>query len=91
MKKVFRLAPIAVVVSAALLQSQDVSSQTIFLARARDPGPRAGPPAAGGPIAGLTANELAFFIAGKTDFEETEAVPDGRSGCGTVGAGQICR
>ena len=92
MKNVFRLVPIAVVVGAALLQSRDVSSQTLFSARARDPGPRAGPPAAGGPIAGLTANELAFFTAGKTDFEESEAVPDGLGptmnldGCGACHA-----
>src|SRR5882672_5966998 len=41
----------------------------------RDPGPRAG--AAGAPIAGLSATELAFFNAGKEDFEEEEKVEDG--------------
>jgi hypothetical protein len=31
---------------------------------ARDPGGRGGPPGAGGPIAGLTARETEFFLAG---------------------------
>ena len=44
---------------------------------ARDPGVRGGAAGAGGPIAGLTKNELAFFDAGKDDFEEEEAVADG--------------
>lgn len=59
MKKIFRLVPIAVIVSAALLQTQIVSSQTTFSSRARDPGPRGGPPAAGGPIALRVAFRLA--------------------------------
>ena len=63
-------------IAAALLQANDASSQTSIF-RARAPGPRAGPPAAGGPIAGLTANELAFFNAGKADFEEAEDFTDG--------------
>jgi CxxC motif-containing protein (DUF1111 family) len=76
-KKVFRVLPIAVVVAAALLQTQPVSSQTSLSARARDPGPRGGPAAAGGPLTGLTANEVRFFNAGKDDFEELEEVEDG--------------
>jgi CxxC motif-containing protein (DUF1111 family) len=42
--------------------------------RATDPGVRGGPPAAGTPIAGLTTNQLAFFSAGLTNFEEIESV-----------------
>jgi CxxC motif-containing protein (DUF1111 family) len=38
---------------------------------------RGDPAGAGGPIAGLSANELAFFNLGKEDFEEVEDVPDG--------------
>ena len=45
--------------------------------RAEDPGVRGGPAGAGGPIAGLSANELAFFNLGKEDFEEAEDVGDG--------------
>ena len=44
---------------------------------ARDPGPRATPPDAGSPLAGLTRTEAAFFTAGKEDFEEEETVPEG--------------
>jgi CxxC motif-containing protein (DUF1111 family) len=44
---------------------------------ARDPGPRGGAAGAGAPIAGLTKTELAFFDAGKDDFEEEEGVEDG--------------
>jgi len=45
--------------------------------RARDPGPRSGPNAAGGPIPGLTANQLALFEAGQAAFKEDEGVGDG--------------
>jgi CxxC motif-containing protein (DUF1111 family) len=44
---------------------------------ARDPGVRGGAAGAGGPIAGLTKNEFAFFDAGKDDFIEEETVPEG--------------
>src|SRR5262245_48963942 len=47
------------------------------VARARDPGVRAGRPAAGGALAGLTAGQLALFDAGRDDFEEVEGVGDG--------------
>ncbi len=42
--------------------------------RANDPGVRGGPPGAGAPIAGLTANQLAFFAAGQSTFEESDSV-----------------
>jgi CxxC motif-containing protein (DUF1111 family) len=55
-----------------------VSSQTFQSAfRAADPGVRGGAPGAGEPIAGLTPMELAFFNAGKEDFEEAENVEEG--------------
>jgi CxxC motif-containing protein (DUF1111 family) len=44
---------------------------------AKDPGPRGGAAGAGAPIAGLTGTELAFFNAGKDEFEEDEGVEDG--------------
>jgi CxxC motif-containing protein (DUF1111 family) len=44
---------------------------------ARDPGVRGGAAGAGAPIAGLTGTELAFFNAGKDDFEEEEKIADG--------------
>src|SRR5689334_889350 len=56
---------------------------------ARDPGVRGGPAGAGGPIAGLTANQLQFFELGLDDFLEDEDVADGlgprfnSTGCGS--------
>jgi CxxC motif-containing protein (DUF1111 family) len=44
---------------------------------AKDPGVRGGAAGAGGAIAGLTKNEIAFFDAGKDDFVEEETVPEG--------------
>jgi CxxC motif-containing protein (DUF1111 family) len=41
-----------------------------------DPGVRGGP-GAGDPIPGLSPNQLAFFNAGKADFNAAEDVPDG--------------
>jgi len=46
-------------------------------AKAKDPGVRGGPAAAGGPLPGLTAPELASFQAARATFLEIEAVPDG--------------
>ena len=48
-----------------------------FGLRARDPGPRGGPDAAGGPLPGLTSAQMAAFEAGQTDFREEEGVGDG--------------
>lgn len=42
-----------------------------------DPGVRSGPSGAGAPLPGLTANEIAFFDAGRDDFAEAEGVGDG--------------
>lgn len=39
-----------------------------------DPGVRGGPPGAGGPLPGLTADETAFFLDGRARFAEIEAV-----------------
>src|ERR1051325_10325165 len=42
-----------------------------------DPGPRAGSPGAGGPIAGLTVKEGKFFDSGLDAFSEVDGVADG--------------
>src|SRR5467141_2077887 len=52
--------------------SPDDSSST-----ARDPGVRGGAAGAGAPIAGLTKTELAFFRAGKDEFEQEEEIAEG--------------
>ncbi|TMH94819.1 MAG: thiol oxidoreductase [Betaproteobacteria bacterium] len=44
---------------------------------ASDPGVRVGTPDAGDPIAGLSPGELAFFEAGKTEFEEVDGTDEG--------------
>jgi CxxC motif-containing protein (DUF1111 family) len=54
--------------------SQIATSVDFF---ARDPGVRGGAADAGGPLPGLTANQLAFFDQGKDDFAEVEEVADG--------------
>jgi CxxC motif-containing protein (DUF1111 family) len=45
--------------------------------RARDPGVRSGDPAAGGPIADLTADERRFFEDGREHFLKPDGVGDG--------------
>jgi CxxC motif-containing protein (DUF1111 family) len=65
---------------AALLQAQAPSTTTTVTSQtsaAVDPGVRGGPAGGGGPIAGLTTRQLAFFTDGKADFEEVEGVTDG--------------
>jgi hypothetical protein len=42
----------------------------------KDPGVRGGPPGAGGPLPGLTQNELALFLEGKLRTIRLEAVCD---------------
>lgn len=42
-----------------------------------DPGPRGGPPGAGTPLKGLTADESAFFLDGQARFAEIEVVAKG--------------
>src|SRR5215469_4952900 len=47
-----------------------------FALAQKDPGVRPGPPGAGGPIPGLTANELALFFEGKLRTTQLESVCD---------------
>jgi CxxC motif-containing protein (DUF1111 family) len=77
MRKRLLMVPLVLAVGAALSQSDDVFSQSANIFRARDPGLRTGPADAGNPIAGLNASELAFFTAGKLDFEEIEGIDEG--------------
>ena len=64
-----------------LFQVDLVSSQQFFGGgsqfRASDPGVRGDPAGAGGPIAGLSANQAAFFNTGAVDFAEAEEVDEG--------------
>ena len=64
-------------VAATTTAAPAASATTAASAKARDPGPRAGAPAAGGEIAGLTDNQKKFFRAGLIDFAEAEEVDEG--------------
>jgi hypothetical protein len=52
-----------------------------------DPGPRPGPPGAGQPLPGLTANELAWFDAGASRFQEIDSVSGTQPGATGSGLG----
>jgi CxxC motif-containing protein (DUF1111 family) len=58
-----------------LLQMEPAFTQ--FNPGARDPGVRGGNPDAGGALPGLSTTQNAFFVAGRDDFNEEEAVADG--------------
>src|SRR5689334_19923629 len=63
------------VASASLLVLQvRMASQTVTMPQ--DPGPRAGA-GAGEHLPGLSASQIAYFEAGKEDFDESEDVADG--------------
>src|SRR5262245_17937908 len=65
---------VVIVVALSLIGvSQALQAQS----RASDPGLRGGPAGAGGPIAGLTAQEQEMFKVGKDDFSSEEEVGDG--------------
>jgi CxxC motif-containing protein (DUF1111 family) len=70
---------VAVVTWGFLVVSTSVLAQT-------DPGPRGGPPGAGGPIAGLTVSQASYFAEGEESFQEiasvTGSVPDTEPGLG---------
>jgi CxxC motif-containing protein (DUF1111 family) len=72
-KKYFAMLALAAVYSTG--QQQPSVSQG-----PRDPGPRGGPPGAGGPISGLTPALTAVFTTGQTNFQEVEDVPEGGLG-----------
>src|SRR5689334_19714492 len=66
---------LSVVASFAVGTLAATSSSADFFAL--DPGVRGGAPGAGGPIAGLTANQFAFFDQGLDDFNDQEVLADG--------------
>ncbi|TMG70278.1 MAG: hypothetical protein E6H80_13165 [Betaproteobacteria bacterium] len=76
MKKLVVALLILAVIGFFLLRDEFQSSEDSSSA-ARDPGVRGGAAGAGGPIAGLTKTELAFFNAGTDEFAEEEGIADG--------------
>ncbi|HEY2434606.1 MAG TPA: di-heme oxidoredictase family protein [Vicinamibacterales bacterium] len=58
-----------------LLLQVHAATQTAVVPQ--DPGPRPGAAGAGNPLPGLTAQQLAFFEAGRAEFNESEEIADG--------------
>jgi CxxC motif-containing protein (DUF1111 family) len=70
----------AAVVALFFFQVEMVSSQLLAPTagqRAQDPGVRGGAPGAGGPIAGLSGTESAFFTRSRDTFQEVDGVAQG--------------
>ena len=71
---------------------EDVT-RDVTASRAIDPGPRGGPVGAGGPLAGLSADEVSFFLEARTRFQEVQSVSGGieeSSGLGPTFNGNSC-
>ena len=69
---------LAVAVASLFFQVEMVSSQVAApMPVAQDPGVRGGVPGAGGPIAGLTGTESAFFTRSRDTFQEVDGVAQG--------------
>ena len=78
MKKLVVIALLVILaVIGFFLLRDEIASPDDSSSAAKDPGVRGGAAGAGAPIAGLTATELAFFNAGKGEFEEEEEVAEG--------------
>src|SRR5262249_3216001 len=69
---IFRGRPMRIICTllAAILWAPAALAQT-------DPGPRPGPAGAGGPLPGLSANEVAFLTAAKASFQEVDTFANG--------------
>src|SRR2546425_9332147 len=67
----------AAVASLFLFQVETVLSQLSVVSTAQDPGVRGGAPGAGGPMAGLSGTETAFFTASRDTFQEVDNVAGG--------------
>jgi CxxC motif-containing protein (DUF1111 family) len=63
--------------SGLLIFQIGTASQTVTAAKAKDPGVRSDPSAAGAPLPDLTAQQLEYFKAGQVDFNEAEEVDEG--------------
>ncbi|MBV8120972.1 MAG: thiol oxidoreductase [Alphaproteobacteria bacterium] len=77
---------------AGTVAAQSVGADTIGSSTPRwpkpiDPGPRGGPPGAGGPLPGLSAYEQQFFAATAARFQEIDSVSGAMPGETGVGLG----
>ncbi len=77
------VAPLSLAAAVAVLFSLQVEMASSQLAapstsfKAQDPGVRGGTPGAGGPIAGLSGTESAFFTRSRDTFQEVDGVAQG--------------
>src|SRR5712664_2299962 len=77
------VAPLSLAAAVAVLFSLQVEMASSQLAapstsfKAQDPGVRGGAPGAGGPIAGLSGTESAFFTRSRDTFQEVDGVAQG--------------
>ena len=77
-KLVAPLSLAAAVASLFFFQVEMVSSQVAAPTPvAQDPGVRGGAPGAGGPMAGLSGTESAFFTRSRDTFQEVDGVAQG--------------
>jgi CxxC motif-containing protein (DUF1111 family) len=70
-------ATVAVLFSFPIETARSQLTVPLISFKAQDPGVRGGAPGAGGPIAGLSASEAAFFTGGLDTFQEVDAAGDG--------------
>jgi hypothetical protein len=59
-----------------LLSSVSVLVVRVSHASAVDPGPRGGPPGAGGPVSGLSSSESQLFMDGQETIQEIDSVKE---------------
>jgi len=75
------VAPLSLAAAVAVLFSLQIEMASSQLAapsfKAQDPGVRGGAPGAGGPIAGLSGTESAFFTRSRDTFQEVDGVAQG--------------
>ena len=78
-KAIFRLVggAAATALAAVLLCSSQVAQAVVAREAVVDPGVRGGPPGVGGPLSGLTPDELQFFNDGLKRFADVEVVTGG--------------
>jgi CxxC motif-containing protein (DUF1111 family) len=76
-------AAVGLLMSSGAAMAQAAAASSVVM----DPGPRGGPPGAGGSVVGLTPVQQAFFSAAKGVFEEIDSVSGTVAGESGVGLG----
>jgi CxxC motif-containing protein (DUF1111 family) len=78
-------------IQGALTSPADVSplEEQVASAGAVDPGPRGAPLGAGGPLPGLSSDEVKFFAAARAKFQEVQSVSGSVAGEDSTGLGPV--